>query len=94
MESQHALLHKVLVSLSEQQIIDCDRSDEQMGCNGGEMRAAFHDLTGKPLYTEASYPYEETQGKCRIGNDSHIRIKSYDIITPGEENLRKAVGEY
>lgn len=58
------------------------------------MDTAFRDLTGKPLYTEESYPYEASVGKCRTGVDSKIRIKSYKIITPGEENLRKVVGEY
>lgn len=58
------------------------------------MGTAFHDLAGKPLYTEHSYPYEAKVGKCRTGVDSKVRIKTFNVIARGEENLRKAVGEY
>ncbi len=60
-----------LISLSEQNLVDCDnrKGDPRgtdMGCNGGLMDNAF-DWTGKNggLCTEADYPY--TSGTTRTG---------------------------
>lgn len=79
------------MSLSEQQVIDCDT--EEGGCEGGDMGRAFHFFEGKPLYSEKSYPYQGKVGACRRGLDTKLRIKSHDNISPGEENLRRTVGE-
>lgn len=90
MEGQNAILHKNLVSLSEQQFIDCDT--EEGGCDGGDMGRAFHFFENKPLYTEKSYSYKGKTGSCSKGVDSKIRIKSYEVIKPGEDNLKRTVG--
>ena len=58
-----------LVSLSEQEIIDCDTQDG--GCNGGEMQNAFQFVINNGgIDTEADYPYLGTDAACdanRVG---------------------------
>ena len=62
-ESAHALLAKGndLVSLSEQQIVSCDK--QEAGCNGGDQLPALKWLaTTTGLCTEADYPYTSGGG--------------------------------
>jgi len=55
MEGAHQIKTGNLVSLSEQQLVDC--SWLNMGCNGGMMDRAFSYTKTHPLETEANYPY-------------------------------------
>merc|ERR1719498_1203775 len=52
-----------LVSLSEQQFVDCDKSS--MGCNGGNMGSAFQWAESQNVATESSYPYTARDGTCK-----------------------------
>jgi len=51
-----------LVSLSEQQLVDCDKVDG--GCRGGFMDRGFNYVKANGLATEASYPYKAVGGTC------------------------------
>jgi len=52
-----------LVSLSEQQFVDCDKVDQ--GCNGGLMDNAFKFAEAHAVCTEASYRYTGRGGQCK-----------------------------
>ncbi|KZV53717.1 vignain-like [Dorcoceras hygrometricum] len=54
-----------LISLSEQQIVDCDRTKNDTGCGGGYMEDAFEFIVeNKGIASEATYPYTAADGIC------------------------------
>ena len=64
-EGQVALKHHQLLSLSEQELVDCDREDH--GCEGGLPMNGYHaieELGG--LETESDYNYEGHEEKCHF----------------------------
>jgi len=92
-EGQHFNKTGKLVSLSEQNIVDCDHKDH--GCMGGIMESAYqYVIQNKGIDTEASYPYTAKTGKeCKFKTeDIGATISSFKTIPPGsEEALLKAV---
>lgn len=53
-----------LISLSEQELVDCD-TEYNAGCNGGLMDYAFEFIINNGgMDTEADYPYQGINSQC------------------------------
>ncbi|XP_051125844.1 senescence-specific cysteine protease SAG39-like [Andrographis paniculata] len=95
-EGIHQLKTTKLVSLSEQELVDCDTSEDQ-GCNGGLMDYAFeYIIKNQGLTTESNYPYEGTDGTCNTKKESSrvAKITGYeDVPANSESSLMKAVAK-
>ncbi|KAK7411058.1 hypothetical protein VNO78_02422 [Psophocarpus tetragonolobus] len=82
-----------LVSLSEQELVDCDKDDS--GCNGGLMESAFEFIKQRGgITTESNYPYTAQEGICDASkeNDLVVSIDGHEKVPANDENaLLKAV---
>ncbi|XP_028807769.1 senescence-specific cysteine protease SAG39-like [Neltuma alba] len=94
-EGIHQLATGKLVSLSEQELVDCDTKGVDQGCEGGYMEDGFEFIIKNGgITTEENYPYTATDGKCNISKEaSHVaEIKGYEKVpVNSEEALQKAV---
>ncbi|XP_027911258.1 senescence-specific cysteine protease SAG39-like [Vigna unguiculata] len=94
-EGIHKLSTGKLISLSEQELVDCDINGEDQGCGGGLMDDAFKFIIqNHGLNTEANYPYQGVDGKCNANAaGSHAAtITGYeDVPANNEKALQKAV---
>mmetsp|Transcript_62028 Transcript_62028/g.192559 ORF Transcript_62028/g.192559 Transcript_62028/m.192559 type:complete len:480 (-) Transcript_62028:104-1543(-) len=86
-----------LVSLSEQQLVDCSK-DGNEGCSGGSMDLAFTYLKGRAVCAAASYPYTASEGRCQEANCTEGiprgGVQGYHDVTPQDERaLMEAVAK-
>jgi C1A family cysteine protease len=81
LEGRNQIATGTLLSLSEQQLVDCAKNGNQ-GCNGGDMGLAFDYLKSNKLETESAYPYKAVDGSCKyssakgkVGDKGHVNVK-------------------
>jgi cathepsin F len=75
-EGLYALKHKTLLSLSEQELVDCDHVDH--GCYGGMPMNGYHAVAKLGgLESEKDYKYKGSVGKCRLDKSKVC----YDLYT-------------
>ncbi|XP_047336319.1 senescence-specific cysteine protease SAG39-like [Impatiens glandulifera] len=84
-----------LISLSEQELVDCDVNGQDQGCNGGLMDDAFEFIQSNGgLTSESNYGYEGSDGTCNKKKESNhaATITGYeDVPANSESSLMKAV---
>ncbi len=88
LEGQHFKASQQLVSLSEQNLVDCSKKQGNQGCNGGLMDQAFTYIqVNNGLDTEDSYKYTARDGKCKF-NAANVGATDTGFvdITAGDED--------
>jgi hypothetical protein len=69
-EGVNAIVTCDLISLSEQELVDCDTTND--GCDGGYMDYAFEwVINNGGIDTEANYPYTGVDGTCNVTKVSY-----------------------
>jgi len=87
LESAWAIASGHLLTVSEQQLVDCANDYENMGCRGGLPSQAFQYLIyNGGIQSAASYPYTGRDNQCNF-RPEHIVIRVRDgiNITEGSE---------
>ena len=88
-EGQYAIKYAKLLSLSEQELVDCDTMDE--GCGGGEMENAYRTIEKLGgLELEKEYPYDAKNEECHFAEDkAKVQVVSAVNITSNETDMAK-----
>lgn len=93
-EGQHARRTGKLVSLSEQNLVDCAGRFGCRGCGGGWMNSAMEYVHyNNGIDTEVSYPYTALDGNCNyLKNSTGANVKNVVNISKGDtSSLLQAV---
>jgi len=81
-----------LVSLSEQQLVDCSQAEGNQGCNGGLMDDGFqYIINNQGICDESSYPYQAEDGTCQSCSPVARITKFVDVAPNNEAALKAAV---
>lgn len=92
MEGQHFRKTGKLVSLSEQNLVDCVTADA--GCRGGLPEHAFeYVIKNHGIDTESTYPYKGKNEQCEYSpsNNGATFSKWVAVKSKSEDELKKAV---
>ncbi|XP_028760339.1 ervatamin-B-like [Neltuma alba] len=87
-ESINAISTGKLVSLSEQELVDCDSAS--VGCSGGYTESAFEwVIKNGGISEEANYPYTARDGVCKAKKNGGrvVKINSYAKVPKSDAAL-------
>lgn len=91
MEGAWAISKNELISLSEQQLVDCSSSYGNHGCNGGLMDGAFHYAMENGMCSESDYEYTAVGGTCKECSPEVKISGCVDVTHNNEIDLKTAV---
>ncbi|CAH1790413.1 unnamed protein product [Owenia fusiformis] len=95
LEAYHAMATGYITPLSEQNLIDCSRSEGNNGCHGGwPARAMMYVAKNKGIDKESAYPYLMKDGySCRFSKSavSGIDFGAVRVKADSEDDLQAAV---
>ncbi|GFS29383.1 granulin repeat cysteine protease family protein [Actinidia rufa] len=77
-----------LISLSEQELVDCGRTQRTRGCNRGYMDDGFQFIIDNGgINTEDNYPYTAQDGQCNLylKNQKYVTIDDYEQLPANNE---------
>ncbi|XP_057505243.1 actinidain-like [Actinidia eriantha] len=77
-----------LISLSEQELVDCGRTQSTRGCNRGYMTDAFEFIINNGgINTEENYPYTAQDDQCNLDlqNEKYVTIDNYEYVPYNDE---------
>ncbi|XP_069172629.1 digestive cysteine proteinase 1-like isoform X2 [Procambarus clarkii] len=95
LEGRHFRKTGKLVSLSEQQLVDCSGGTyKNLGCRGGLMTYAFNYIKATGADSGASYPYVAVQGTCKfsVKNIAATLTGYVSVTSKSESALKTAAG--
>lgn len=86
-EGQWAIHKSTLLSLSEQELVDCDKLDD--GCEGGLPSNAYKEIIRLGgLETESDYPYDAEDDKCSFNkSEARVQINGAVNISSNEADM-------
>ncbi|XP_058870021.1 procathepsin L-like isoform X2 [Acipenser ruthenus] len=93
LEGQHFKKTRQLVSLSEQNLVDCTNNEEygNSGCNNGFMNTSFEYVKKNGIASEESYPYRAKDGPCTTNARKVANCSGYTAVKKSERALQDAV---
>ncbi|CAM6096264.1 unnamed protein product [Calypogeia fissa] len=99
LESANFLATGNLISLSEQQLVDCDHMCDaedkyacDSGCNGGLMTTAFEYIkSAGGLMAQSDYKYTGVDGKCKFdANKIKVKVANFTELPQADEEQMAA----
>ena len=95
MEGAWSIATGNLVSLSEEQLVDCSKRYGNLGCNGGLMDNAFQYAIDNGMCVESDYPYTAStgsSGSCKSTCEPEVTVKDCaDVPANNQLALKEAV---
>jgi len=89
--------NKKLLSLSEQELVDCDKVTGDVGCKGGLPSNAYKDMIQNKigLELESAYPYVAKDDTCKASASAEKAfIKDFVTISTDEDQIAAALMKY
>lgn len=95
LEAHHAIMHKEVYDLSEQQLVDCDEGYGDKGCEGGYMTNTYKYIKDHGVTLSKNYPYESTDGiqkTCRYKkHETVMSVEEFHEYDSDEEKMKVAL---
>ena len=79
-----------MISLSEQQLVDCTLDFGNEGCNGGMMDNAFKYIMEYGIQSEESYPYQSANQECLYDKNKVVTKIDNFVDVPEDDQFELA----